>query len=99
MKIKPLIFVISILYGSIATADEFIDKIKMGQTSDDVVSVMGSQPYNTDCSTTLGVKYCTLYWKIASFDKATVSASFYEISLVADRVISKSLQVKQGNFK
>ena len=80
-------------------ADEITDRIRVGSTQEEVISIMGGKPYDTDCSSILGVKSCKLFWKRAAFDKVSFVVSFYEIMLVAERVVSTSVQTKKGDYK
>jgi len=80
-------------------ADELTDRIKVGSTQEEVIAIMGGKPNETDCTTRLGIKTCTLSWRRAVFDKTTFTAFFYEISFIADRSVSTNLITKQGTFK
>jgi hypothetical protein len=89
----------TLLFSSLVMADETTDKIRVGMTQDEVISLMGSKPYDSDCSTTVGVKACKLFWKKATFDKNSFTAFFYDVTLIADRVVSTNVLTKQGVFK
>lgn len=93
------IAVVLLLIPVLSYADSVSDKIKIGQSQDDVSIIMGGGPYDSDCSSTFGVKMCKLSWKKANFDRSSFSAMFYEVSLVADKVVSVNVQSKSGVYK
>ena len=99
MKAYKLLGSLALIFSANTFADELTDRIKVGATKDEVVSIMGSNPYDSDCSTTVGVKTCKLFWRKATFDKSSFSANFYDITLVADRVISTNVLTRRGEFK
>lgn len=96
-KILTALFIVTL--PSASFADELTDKIKVGATKEEVVSIMGGDPYDSDCSTTVGVKSCKYFWKKATFDKTKFSANFYDVTLIADRVISTNVLTRRGEFK
>lgn len=98
MKKLLLTFFIATL-SSASFADELTDKIKVGATKAEVVSIMGSEPYDSDCSSTVGVKSCKYFWKRATFDRNSFSANFYDVTLIADRVISTNVLTRRGDFR
>lgn len=93
------VFIFAGFHSQIAFADELTDKIKVGATQEEVISIMGGKAYDSDCSTTIGVKSCKLFWKKASFDKSEFIANFYDITLIADRVVSTNVITKRGVLK
>lgn len=98
MKIK-ILFLSFFVFSQTASAEDLTDRIKVGATQAEIVALMGERPYDTNCSTTLGVKSCKLSWKKATFDKNSFIATFYEITLIADHVISTNTFTRQGVFK
>lgn len=99
MRIHNCIATFFLLIPALSYADSLSDRIKIGQSQDDVSITMGGSPYDSDCSSTFGVKMCKLSWKKANFDKSNFSAIFYEVSLVADKVVSVNVQSKSGVYK
>ena len=97
--LQVAVFLFAGTLSQITFADELTDKIKVGATQEEVISIMGGKAYDSDCSTTIGVKSCKLFWKKASFDKSEFIANFYDITLIADRVISTNVLTKRGFLK
>lgn len=96
---KKIIGLTLLLALSSVRADELTNKIRIGTGHRDVESIMGDKPYDTDCSITLGIKSCKLFFKRADFDKNGFTAYFYEIVLIAERVFSTNVQTKRGIYK
>lgn len=96
---KLLVAIVLSSLFSASFADELTDKIKVGSTKEEAIAIMGGNPNDSECSTTVGVKSCKLFWKKAVFDKTTFSAFFYDVTLIADRVISTNVMIRRGDFK
>lgn len=99
MKISKLMGILLLLVTNFSLADELTEKIRIGTGPGEVEAIMGDKPYDTDCSTTLGVRSCRIFFKKADFDKNGFTAYFYEVLLVADRVVSTNVQMKRGAYK
>ena len=96
---KLLGFTVAMSLGSAVTfADTLSDRLSIGMSPDRVSAVLGVAPFTTECKEMLAVRYCSSQFKRAEFDTEQFTASFYEVSFIADRMVSVSVKTRRGKF-
>lgn len=90
--------ILMVLLAQVARADAFSDKLSIGMVPDRVASALGVLPFDTDCKEVLSIKSCTYKYKRAEFDTEQFTATFYDVTFVADRMVSVSTKTRRGRF-
>lgn len=84
---NAIIALFIVTFYSASFADDLSNRVKVGMSKSEIVSVFGENPDGEDCTAILTVSKCSLIWK-----KGLISKTTYTVTTVADRVVAVSVQ-------